>query len=62
MHGGFTGAADQLRLIVLDDGADAVRLDGPVGGTESHDAAPEVCVLAFVEAADGPYRSTASTA
>jgi hypothetical protein len=61
VQGGFAGAAVQLKAMALEDDAVAVRLVGPVGGTESHDAAAKVSALACWEAADVPYKSTAST-
>jgi hypothetical protein len=61
VQGGFAGAAVQLKAMALEDDAVAVRLVGPVGGTESHVAAAKVSALACCEAADVPYKSTAST-
>lgn len=61
MQGGFAGAAVQLKAMALEEDAVAVRLVGPVGGTELHVAGAKVSALACSEAADVPYKSTAST-
>jgi hypothetical protein len=61
VHGGFAGAAVQLKLIALEEDAVAVRFVGPVGGTESQDAGANVSALCCAEAADAPFKSTAST-
>jgi hypothetical protein len=61
VQGGFAGAAVQLKAMVLEEAAVAVRLVGPVGGTEPQVAAAKVSALACCEEGDVPYKSTAST-
>jgi hypothetical protein len=61
VQGGFAGAAVQFKPITLEEDAVAVRLVGPVGGTEVHDGAAGVVACACAEAADVPSPSTAFT-
>ena len=61
MHGGFSGAAVQLKPMTLEEDAVAVRLAGPVGGTALHVDVAEVSALACAEAADVPSTSSAFT-
>ena len=61
MQGGFAKPAGQLKAIVLDEVAVAVKLVGPVGGTASQVAAARVAWLAWADGADAPYASADST-
>jgi hypothetical protein len=62
VHGGFAGAAVQVRPMELEVAAEATRLVGPVGGTELQVAAASVSMLICPDGADAPYEFADSTA